>query len=63
VDCVDLVTGVCQEFFIKRLDFLVVNFLHATTKPADEVVMVMVSHLVDQLPVANMGNQYQTLFG
>jgi hypothetical protein len=63
VDCVNLVTGLGQEFLIKRLDFLVVDFLHASKNPADKVVMVMIRRFIYQLSVADVGYQDQALFG
>jgi hypothetical protein len=39
-----------------------VDLFHATANPADQVMVIMVSHLVNQLPVAEVSNQYQALF-
>jgi hypothetical protein len=61
MDGIDLIASPSQEVFIKGFDFLVINLLHAATNPANEVMVVMVSYLIYQLPMTNMGHQHQTL--
>jgi hypothetical protein len=61
MDSIDLIASPSQKLFIKGYDFLVIDLLHAAANPANEVMVIMVSYLIYQLPMTNVGHQHQTL--
>lgn len=55
MDAVNLIAGAVLELLVERCQCGVVNFTRFTAGPADEMVVVTFSDLVNELPISHMG--------
>jgi hypothetical protein len=55
MDAINLIAGAVLELLVEGRQCGVVNFTRFTAGPADEMVVVMFSDLVNVLPISHMG--------